>query len=130
MSRFGASALHRCLGSALYSPVSGPPAMGWGPLKPPASDFRYDLRQHMPEIILEGVLFVALIATVGTLFYMLLMYFTPVGVRFRQRQNRKRLDRAAELVCPIHGPRSSTDLVRLTSGELLCPDCYKENFHG
>ena len=54
------------------------------------------------------------------------MYFTPVGVRIRQTQNRRRLDNAAELVCPIHGPRSSNDLVRLTSGELLCPDCYKE----
>lgn len=84
----------------------------------------------MTEIIIEGVLFVALIATVGTLFYMVIMQFTPVGVRIRQARNRKRIDRAAELVCPIHGPRASTDLVRLTSGEVLCPDCYKENFNG
>jgi hypothetical protein len=84
----------------------------------------------MTEIIIEGVLFVALIAAVGTLFYILIMQFTPVGVRLRQARNRKRIDRAAELVCPIHGPRASTDLVRLTSGELLCPDCYKENFNG
>jgi hypothetical protein len=84
----------------------------------------------MTTIILEGVLFVALLATIGTLIYLVLVQFTPVGVRLRQRQNRTRLDRAAELVCPIHGPRSNTDLVRLTSGELLCPDCYKETFHG
>jgi hypothetical protein len=84
----------------------------------------------MTTIILEGVLFVALLATIGTLIYLVLVQFTPVGVRLRQRQNRMRLDRAAELVCPIHGPRSNTDLVRLTSGELLCPDCYKETFHG
>jgi hypothetical protein len=58
------------------------------------------------------------------------MQFTPVGIRLRQTQNRRRLDRAAELVCPIHGPRAKTDLVRLASGELLCPDCYKEILHG
>ena len=84
----------------------------------------------MTTIIIEGVLFVALIATVGALLYLVLVYFTPVGTRLRQRQNRVRLDRAAELVCPIHGPRSSTELVRLTSGELLCPDCYKETLNG
>jgi hypothetical protein len=84
----------------------------------------------MTEIIFEGVLFVALIATVGTLFYLVVMQFTPVGIRVRQARNRRRIDRAAELVCPIHGPRAATDLVRLTSGELLCPDCYKENFNG
>ena len=83
----------------------------------------------MSEIILEGVLFVALVAAVGTLFY-LIFTFTPVGVRIRQTQNRRRLDHAAELVCPIHGPRSSNDLVRLPSGDVLCPDCYKETLNG
>lgn len=75
----------------------------------------------MPEVILEGVLFVVLIATVGALFYFILMSFTPAGVRLRQTRNRRRLDHAAELVCPIHGPRSSNDLVRLPSGDVLCP---------
>ena len=84
----------------------------------------------MSEIILEGVLFVALVAAVGTLFYLVIVHFTPVGVRLRQTRNRRRIDRAADLVCPIHGPRAATDLVRLTSGELMCPECYKETFHG
>ena len=84
----------------------------------------------MPEIILEGVLFVVLIATVGALVYFILMSFTPVGVRLRQTRNRRRLDQAADLVCPIHGPRSSNDLVRLPSGDALCPDCYKETLNG
>ena len=83
----------------------------------------------MSSIILEGVLFVALVAAVGTLFYLILVYFTPVGVRIRQTQNRRRLDHAAELVCPIHGPRSSNDLVRLPSGDVLCPDCYQETLN-
>lgn len=84
----------------------------------------------MTTIIVEGVLFVALLAAVGALFYLVIMYFTPVGEKHRQTQNRRRIDNAAALVCPIHGPRSSTDLVRLASGELMCPDCYKETFHG
>ena len=84
----------------------------------------------MSAIIVEGVLFVALLATGAALLYFVLVQFTPVGVRLRQMQNRRQLDRAAELNCPIHGPRKETDLVRLASGELLCPDCYKETVHG
>jgi hypothetical protein len=84
----------------------------------------------MTEIIIEGVLFVALVVTVATLFSILVLNFTPVGVRIRQTRNRRRIDRAANLVCPIHGPRATTDLVRLASGDVICPDCYKETFHG
>ena len=84
----------------------------------------------MSEIIIEGVLFVALLAAVGTLLYLVVLYVTPVGIRLRQTANRRRLERAAELVCPIHGPRSATDLVRLPSGDVLCPDCYKEALNG
>lgn len=84
----------------------------------------------MTEIIIEGVLFVALVVAVVTLLYYLLLYFTPVGVRIRQARNRRRIDDAAGLVCPIHGPRDHSDLVRLASGDLMCPDCYKETVHG
>jgi hypothetical protein len=84
----------------------------------------------MSVIILEGVLFVALLATGAALLYFVLVTFTAVGVRLRQTRNRRQIDRAAELDCPIHGPRKETDLVRLTSGELICPDCYKETVHG
>ena len=84
----------------------------------------------MSAIIIEGVLFVALIATGATLVYVVVLQFTPFGVRLRQAQNRRRIDRAAELLCPIHGPRAEQDLVRLASGDVMCPDCYKENVHG
>ena len=84
----------------------------------------------MGAIIMEGVLFVALIATGGALLYWILITFTPVGVRLRQTKNRMRIERAAELVCPIHGPRSENQLVRLANGERTCPDCFKETFHG
>ena len=80
----------------------------------------------MAVIITEGVLFVALIVTGGALLYWLLVSFTPVGVRLRQTRNRKRIDRMAELVCPIHGQRTQDQLVRLANGERVCPDCYEE----
>ena len=80
----------------------------------------------MSEIIMEGVLFVALIATGGALLYWVILYFTPVGVRIRQTQNRQRIERAAELVCSVHGRRTEDQLVLLASGERVCPDCYKE----
>jgi len=80
----------------------------------------------MGAIIVEGVLFVALIAAGGALLYWVILYLTPAGVRIRQTQNRKRIDQAAELVCAIHGRRTEDQLVRLASGERVCPDCYKE----
>jgi len=84
----------------------------------------------MSIIIIEGVLFVALLATGAALLYLALVQFTPVGVRLRQMRNRRQIDRAAELDCPIDGPRKETDLVRLASGDVMCPDCYKETVHG
>ena len=83
----------------------------------------------MGVIIMEGVLFVALLATGGALLYWVLVTFTPAGLRIRQARNRKRLDRAAELECPIHGLKTEGQLVRLASGEQVCPDCYRETFH-
>ena len=82
----------------------------------------------MGAIIIEGVLFVALIATGVALLCWLLLLFTPAGVRLRQALNRKRIERAAELVCPIHGARSRDKLVLLANGERVCPDCYKETY--
>jgi hypothetical protein len=82
--------------------------------------------EQMAVIIAEGVLFVALIAAGGTLLYWAIMYLTPAGTRWRQTRNRKRIDRAATLTCAIHGPRTEDQLVRLASGEQVCPDCYKE----
>lgn len=84
----------------------------------------------MDTIILEGVLFVALIATVAVLLSIVLLYFTPLGVRLRQTKNRRQIERAAELACPVHGPHDARELVRLSSGEQICPDCFKEAVDG
>ena len=83
----------------------------------------------MGAIIIEGVLFVAMIATGGALLYWAVITFTPAGVRLRQTRNRKQIERRAELVCSIHGLRKEDQLVRLPNGELACPDCYKETFN-
>ena len=80
----------------------------------------------MRVIIIEGVLFVAIFATAGALFYYLILQYTSVGTRIRQRRNRRRIDRAAPLACPIHGTRAQDALVRLPDGTLMCPDCYQE----
>lgn len=84
----------------------------------------------MSVIIVEGVLFVAFLAACGALLFWLIVYFTPAGVRLRQTQNRKRIERTAALVCPIHGPRSEDQLARLANGERVCPDCYAEALNG
>ena len=83
----------------------------------------------MIGIIVEGVLFVALLATVAALLFLALTRWTPLGLRLRQVANRRRLEQAAELVCPIHGPQREEEMVRLPSGSRLCPSCYKEALH-
>jgi len=83
----------------------------------------------MGLIILEGVLFVALGVTVATLIFYVLG-LTPLGMRFRQTRNRRRIERAAELSCPVHGPHEEAALVRLSSGDRICPECFKEAVDG
>jgi hypothetical protein len=84
----------------------------------------------MVMILIEGVLFVALVATGGALFVFLVMQYTPLGTRLRQARNRRRLEREAESICPIHGAHAERDLVRLSSGETVCPECFKETMYG
>ena len=43
----------------------------------------------MVGIILEGVLFVALLATVAALLFYALLRWTPLGLRLRQDANRR-----------------------------------------
>jgi hypothetical protein len=83
----------------------------------------------MIVIILESVLFIALLAVVGTLF-VTAFGITPLGRRLRQSANRKRIDKQADLTCPIHGLQQEGDLVRLPTGESFCPHCYREAVHG
>ncbi|MDQ8158227.1 MAG: hypothetical protein P3B76_00490 [Gemmatimonadota bacterium] len=83
----------------------------------------------MNAIMLESALFIALLAVVGALFVTALGR-TPFGRRIRQTANRKRIDRLADLTCPIHGVQREEDLVRLPTGDPLCPHCYQEAVHG
>ena len=80
----------------------------------------------MLAIIAEGLLFVAAIAAAAALLYWVLLHVTPVGTRVQQTRNRKRIERDAELVCPIHGRHEERELVRLPTGERICPDCFRE----
>ena len=84
----------------------------------------------MTVIIIEGVLFVAFIAAVAALLFYVVLHFTPVGVWLRQTTNRRQIERAAELRCPVHGAHREEELVRLPSGDRICPDCYKEALNG
>jgi hypothetical protein len=85
----------------------------------------------MVVILLEGVLFVALLATLGALF-VLAARRTPAGLRLRQTANRRRIERQAAVDsatrCAVHGPCAEHDLVRLPGGGQLCPACYREMF--
>ncbi len=81
----------------------------------------------MASIIMEGVLFVALVVASGTLLFFGLTTFTPLGKRLAQTRNRKVIEREADLTCPVHGALVEEDMVRLPSGERVCPTCFKES---
>ena len=83
----------------------------------------------MVGIILEGVLFVALLATMAALLFFAVYHLTPLGLRLRQNRNRRVLEQALELDCPIHGMQQEKEMVRLPSGTRICPVCYKEALH-
>ena len=83
----------------------------------------------MNAILLESALFIALLAVAGALVLSALGR-TPFGRRMQQTANRKRIERLAELTCPIHGLQREEELVRLSTGEPLCPHCYQEAIHG
>lgn len=83
----------------------------------------------MTIIMFEGVLFIAFLAVVAA-FVLAALRSTDLGLRLRQHANRRRIDREADLTCPVHGVQPEGDLVRLPSGEAMCPRCYKDAVHG
>ncbi len=84
----------------------------------------------MVEIVVEGALFVVLVATVVALLIFVLVQFTPLGLRIRQLRNRRLIEAAANHVCPIHGPHAVADMVLLPNGERICPECFQEVVNG
>lgn len=83
----------------------------------------------MNAILFESVLFIAVIVVAGAL-VVTAVAMTPFGRRIRQMGNRKRIDRVVDLTCPIHGLQRESELVRLSTGEVLCPSCYQEAVNG
>ncbi len=84
----------------------------------------------MVPIIIEGVLFVALLATAGAFLLWGVWHVTPFGWVTRRLQNRRRLLRAADLTCPIHGAQEASAMVRLSDGTRVCPVCFQETLNG
>lgn len=81
----------------------------------------------MVAIIMEGVLFVALVAAFGALSFFVVTTYTPVGKRLREVRNRKEIERELDTFCSIHGSFRADEMVRLPSGDRVCPHCFKES---
>ena len=84
----------------------------------------------MTPIIIEGVLFLALLGVAGTLVVFVVRHYTAAGRAIEQTQNRKQIERAVNLTCSLHGLHDEREMVRLASGEVMCPDCYREAMEG
>ena len=81
-------------------------------------------------IIFEGVLFIAFLAVAVALVAYGVLGHTPLGRWAMQTTNRRRIEREVALRCPTHGAHADRDLVRLPSGERICPECYAETLDG
>ena len=79
----------------------------------------------MAAIVIDAILVLVLLA-VALYWSRELFARSSPGVRYRQVQNRKRIEQESALVCPLHGRHTESDLVRLPSGDTLCPQCYQE----
>ena len=84
----------------------------------------------MNAIIIEGVLFVALVCVAVTLVVFTVRHYTAAGRVIEQTKNRKQIERAVNLTCEIHGAHEEREMVRLESGEIMCPQCYREAIDG
>ena len=84
----------------------------------------------MNVIIIEGVLFVALLCVAVTLVVFIVRHYTAAGRMIEQTRNRKEIERAVNLTCAIHGAHEEREMVRLESGEVLCPECYRDVVDG
>jgi len=84
----------------------------------------------MNAIIIEGVMFVALLVVAGTLVVFVVRHYTAPGRALAQSRNRKEIERAARLTCSLNGPHEEREMVRLESGEVMCPECYRDAIEG
>lgn len=84
----------------------------------------------MNAIIIEGVLFVALVCVAVALVLFVVRYYTAAGRALEQTHNRKAIERAVNLTCALHGRHDERQMVRLESGEVMCPECYREAVDG
>jgi len=84
----------------------------------------------MNAIIIEGVLFVVLVCVAVALVVFVVRYYTGAGRALEQTRNRKVIDRAVNLTCAVHGEHDERQMVRLDSGEVMCPECYREAVAG
>jgi hypothetical protein len=84
----------------------------------------------MNAIIIEGVLFVALLCVAVTLVVFVVRHYTAAGRMIEQTRNRKEIERVVNLTCAIHGSHEEREMVRLESGEVMCPQCYRDVIDG
>jgi len=84
----------------------------------------------MNAIIIKDVLFVILMCVAVALVMFVVRYYTGAGRALEQTRNRKVIDRAVNLTCAVHGEHDERQMVRLESGEVMCPECYREAVDG
>jgi hypothetical protein len=82
----------------------------------------------MTAFLFDAVVVLAALGLLGALSGGLLAR-SRAGLRWRQARNRRRIEEERAHHCPRHGDHAARELVRLPSGETLCPQCYEEIYH-
>ena len=77
--------------------------------------------------IMEAVLYLALFAACGALVTFVVLTTTPRGRRWRERLDRRRGIDEEGSHCTVHGTVRDEDMMRLATGERICPHCFRES---
>lgn len=79
----------------------------------------------MLDVVMEGVLFIALAVACGAVLFYVVMSATPLGRRWREARQMP-TPKGDSTRCAVHGPMREEEMVQLPSGERVCPRCVAE----
>ena len=81
----------------------------------------------MLDKVMEAVLYLALFAACGAVLVFGIITLTPGGRRWRESLDRRRAMADGGGHCAVHGSLREEEMMRLASGERICPHCFRES---
>ncbi len=79
------------------------------------------------DTIMEAVLYLALFAACGALVVFVVLTATPGGRQWRENLDGRRGIAEGGCHCVVHGTLREEEMMRLATGERICPQCFRES---